>query len=159
MFGQGRKVLPVKVHLPSRDAGGVGVADLTDEDDVGVLTQGRPERVREGGRVGADLALVDQARPLGVHDLDRVLGPGEAVPLVVAGMEPLGEPVPAVTGPMGHRRLVRLAAVADVDQRLDPFRVGTRGEAQFAGGRCGHLVHDRVETIRGIGYQYRGGDA
>ena len=43
-----------------RDVDGLGVADLTDQDDVGVLTQDRPQRAGEGQpALRVDLHLVD----------------------------------------------------------------------------------------------------
>ena len=49
------------------------VAHLADEDHVGVLTQRGAKSLGEGRRVGADLALVDDARAVPVQELDRVL--------------------------------------------------------------------------------------
>ena len=49
------------------------VAHLADEDDVRVLAQRRLEGLAEAGRVGADLALVDDAALVLVDELDRVL--------------------------------------------------------------------------------------
>ncbi len=49
------------------------VPHLADEDDVGVLTQGGLQGEGEVGRVGADLALVDDALVVRVQELDRVL--------------------------------------------------------------------------------------
>ena len=51
----------------------LGVAHLTDEDDVGVLAQHALERAEEVVGVRADLALVDDRLLVGVEDLDRVL--------------------------------------------------------------------------------------
>ena len=49
------------------------VAHLADEDHVGVLAQGGLQRGREALRVGAQLALVDEALLVAVEELDRVL--------------------------------------------------------------------------------------
>ena len=49
------------------------VAHLADEDHVGVLAQGGLEAEREALRVGAELALVDDAALVLVQELDRVL--------------------------------------------------------------------------------------
>ena len=56
-----------------RDRDGLEVAELTDEDDVGVLAQHVLERGAEAVRVVADLALVDDRLLVRVHELDRVL--------------------------------------------------------------------------------------
>ena len=49
------------------------VAHLADEDHVGVLAERSLQRFREARRVGTDLALVDDAALVAVHELDRVL--------------------------------------------------------------------------------------
>src|SRR5829696_1191105 len=49
------------------------VAHLAEEDHVGVLAERAAKRVCEGRRVGADLALVDDAVLVPVEELDRVL--------------------------------------------------------------------------------------
>ena len=49
------------------------VAHLADEDHVRVLAQRGAQRVGERRRVDADLALVDDAAPVPVQELDRIL--------------------------------------------------------------------------------------
>jgi hypothetical protein len=49
------------------------VAHLAEEDHVGVLAERGAERLGEARRVDADLALVDDAALVPVHELDRVL--------------------------------------------------------------------------------------
>src|SRR5438105_325900 len=49
------------------------VAHFADEDDVRILSQGAPQRVREGHRVHADLALVDERAVVAVQVFDRIL--------------------------------------------------------------------------------------
>ena len=56
-----------------RDRDRVEVAHFTEEDDVGVFTQGAAQTVGEALHVGADLALVDHRHLVGVQVLDRVL--------------------------------------------------------------------------------------
>ena len=56
-----------------RDAHGLQVAQLADQDDVRILAQGRVQRGREARAVHADLALADEAVLALVHELDRVL--------------------------------------------------------------------------------------
>ena len=52
---------------------GLLVAELADQDHVGVLAQHAPKRLLEGLGVEADLALVDDAALVDVDELDRVL--------------------------------------------------------------------------------------
>ena len=60
------------------------VAQLADEDDVGVFAEGGAQRLREALRVLMHFALVDQAALVLVHELDRVLdGEDVLVPLGV----------------------------------------------------------------------------
>ena len=56
-----------------RDLHRLFVADLADEDDVGVLPQRRAERRGEARRVEAHLALADARHLVPVQELDRVL--------------------------------------------------------------------------------------
>ena len=49
------------------------VAHFADEDDVGIFAQGRAKRLGERRRVRAELALVHDARPVPVQELDRIL--------------------------------------------------------------------------------------
>ena len=56
-----------------RGADRLEVAHLADEDHVGVLAERGAQRLAEAGRVDADLALVDDAALVAVHELDRVL--------------------------------------------------------------------------------------
>ena len=56
-----------------RDAHRLEVAELADEDRVGVLAQGRVQGVREARAVNADLALAHEAQLALMHELDRVL--------------------------------------------------------------------------------------
>jgi len=62
--------------------GGLGVAELADEDHVGVLAEATSERLRERRRVEADLALVDDAAVVAVNDFDRVLDRDECAAAV-----------------------------------------------------------------------------
>jgi hypothetical protein len=53
-----------------READGFQIAQLADQDVVGVFAQGRAQRLVEAVRVAMHLALVDQALLRGVHELD-----------------------------------------------------------------------------------------
>jgi hypothetical protein len=65
-------------HVPrlrrfQRRVDGLQVAHLADHDDVRILAQGGVERVGEGGRIRADLALRDDALVVCEHEFDGVL--------------------------------------------------------------------------------------
>ena len=70
---EGREREVARLGDPERRLHRLEVAHLADEDDVGVLSEDGPERVRERVRVGVELALVDDAALVGVEELDRVL--------------------------------------------------------------------------------------
>ena len=55
-----------------RRGDGFQIAHFADQDDVGVFTKRVPERGGEALSVGADLALVDEARLVVVDELDRI---------------------------------------------------------------------------------------
>ena len=65
-----------------RGLDGLEVPELTDEHDVRVLTQDRLERLLEALRVGADLALVDDAVLVLVKELDGIFD-GDDVAVIV----------------------------------------------------------------------------
>ena len=69
----GREDEVARLGRLQRGLGRLGVAELSDQDHVGVLAQRAAERLREGVGVEADLALVDDAAVVGVQELDRVL--------------------------------------------------------------------------------------
>ena len=70
---QGREHEVAGLRRGQRGRDRLQVAHLADQDHVGVLAQGRLERPGEVDRVGADLALVDEAVLVPVQELDRVL--------------------------------------------------------------------------------------
>ena len=87
-----------------RDRDGLEVAQLADQDDVGVLPQHVLERVGEAVRVRADLALVDQRLLVAVQELDRVLDRHDVVgPRAVDQVDERGE----------RRRLARTGRAGD----------------------------------------------
>jgi len=105
-----------------RDAGGLGVADLADEDDVGVLAEDRPEALGEGDAGDlVDLDLVDRGedvlhRVLDGHDVALA-----AVDLAEGGVE---------------RRRLAAAGGADADHhpegRADELAPGLVGVGRHA---------------------------
>ena len=98
------------------------VAHLADEDHVGVLAQGARSASPKLGRVGADLALVDDAALVAVHELDRVLDREDVVGAVAVDLvDHRGE----------RRRLARAGRARDEHEAAR--RVGQLGEAR--GGR------------------------
>ena len=94
------------------------VAHFTDQDDVRVLAQHILERGREGRRVGADLALVDDALLVVMDVLDRILDRHD---VGLAGRVDLVE----------HRRECRALAAAG--------RAGQQHQALLA---VGEFLHD-----------------
>ena len=62
-----------------RDPHGFHIAHFADEDDVRVFAQGRPQRPLETLGVGVDLALVDEALLVRVHELDGVFNRNDVV--------------------------------------------------------------------------------
>ena len=122
-----------------RDLGGLGVAKLTDQDDVRVLAQDSPQRLPEALGVETDLALVDDAAPIGVEHLDRVLDRHDvlaprAVDLVEHGRE--------------RRRLAGAGRSRDEHQPALLVRESrdTSGQVQLAEAR--DLVRDHTERER-----------
>ena len=79
---QGREDEVTCLSCGQRYLYGLQVAKLADEDDIRVLTQGRPQRRAEPLGVAADLSLVHHTLLVLVQELDRVfngdyvLGPG-----------------------------------------------------------------------------------
>ncbi len=63
-----------------RDLCRVRIAQLADEDDVGVLPQHAAERLREALRVEADLSLVDDAAAIAMEDLDGIFDGDDVLP-------------------------------------------------------------------------------
>ena len=90
-----------------RDADGLEVAHLTDQDDVGVLAQYVLEGVLEGLGVLADLALVDQTHLVPVQELDRVLARHDVLFAVAVGK---------VEQRRKRRRLARTSRTGDEDE-------------------------------------------
>ena len=138
------------------------VAHLADEDHVGVLPERRAERLREGGRVGADLALVDDAAPVPVEELDRILDREDVlVPGLVDPVEERGERrrlagagragdedeparlVGEVVEPRRHpellERLDRLRDQPEGGADARALEVGVDAEAREAGNRVGEV--------------------
>ena len=124
------------------------VAHLADEDHVGVLAQRGAKRLGERRRVRADLALVDDAGPVVVQELDRVLDREDVlVPGVVDVVEQRGERRRlARAGRPGDEHeparlvgeLVEPRRDAELLERLDLVRDEPEGGADGcrAGSRC-----------------------
>ena len=83
------------------------VAHLAEEDHVGVLAEAGAKGLGEAARVGADLALVDEAAAVAVEELDRVLD-RQDVPRPVA--------VDLVDHRRERRRLPRARRAGDQDE-------------------------------------------
>ena len=102
-----------------RGADGLQVAHLADEDHVGVLTKGGAERLAEARRVDTDLALVDDAALVAVHELDWILDREDVVGAVAIDLvDHRGE----------RRRLTRAGGAGDEDEAARQHReLGKRG--------------------------------
>ena len=100
------------------------VAHLADEDHVGVLAERRAEALGERRRVLADLALVDDAGPVPVQELDRVL---DREDVLVAGV------VDVVEQRRERRRLARAGRAGDEHEaaRLVGELVEPRGQSEL----------------------------
>ena len=119
--------------------GGLLVAELADQDHVGVLAQHAPERLQVRLGVEPDLALVDDAAPVVVHELDRVLDRDDVLlPAAVDRVDDRGE----------GRRLSRPGRAGDEDEPA--VLVGQPGhavgEAEFREAR--NLLRDETECER-----------
>ena len=98
------------------------VAHLADEDHVGVLAQRGTQGGGERGRVRSQLALVDQAVPVPVEELDRVLDRDDVV--VPAGVDLVDQ----------RRQRRRLARARRPGEQHQPARLARE------------LVHDRRQA-------------
>ena len=87
--------------------GGLGVAELADEDHVRVLAEAAPQRLGERRRVEPDFALVDDAAVVAVDDLDRVLDRHDVLP---------PRAVDVVDHRCERRRLARAGGAGDEDE-------------------------------------------
>jgi hypothetical protein len=97
------------------------VAQLADQDRVGVLAENTAERLREVEGVEPDLALVDDAIAIGMEDLDRILDRDDVL-------------VPRAVDVVDHRREARRLAGAgrtrDEDQAAVLIRQPTDARRQ-----------------------------
>src|SRR5215831_4939523 len=90
-----------------RDVGGLGVAELADQDHIRVLTKDAAERLAEADRVQADLALVHDAAAIGMKDLDWILDRHDVL---------AARAVDVVEHGCKRRRLARAGRPGDEDQ-------------------------------------------
>ena len=66
----------------------IDVSNLTDEQDVRILSQHAPQRLRKAVGIGAHLALVDAALDVAVQELDRIFDRDDVgVPVLVDVMK------------------------------------------------------------------------
>ena len=116
--------------------GRLGVAELSDQDHVGVLAQRAPERLGERIGVEADLALVDDAAVVGVQELDRVLDRDDVL---------AARAVDVVDQRRERRRLSRAGRTRDEDEAAALFGqpADSLGQAQVL--EAGHLRGDDPE--------------
>ena len=65
-----------------RGLGGLAVTKLADQDHVRILAQGTPQSLVKGVGVDTDFTLIDDARRIGVQNLDRILDRDDVLPTV-----------------------------------------------------------------------------
>ena len=116
------------------------VAQLADEDDVGVLAQRRAQRVLERVRVGVHFALVDQALLVLVHELDRIFDRDDVI---------LARPVDVIDHRAQRRRFSRAGRPGDEHQPLVQFAQlqDVRRQTELLGGQ--DLRRDDAEDRAG----------
>ena len=111
-----------------RGLGRLGVAQLADQDHVGVLAQHAAKRLVERVGVETDFALVDDAVDVGVQDLDRVLDRDDVLlPRPVDVAEHRGERRRlAATGGAGdeHEPAMLLRELLDARRQAEAAEVG-----------------------------------
>ncbi len=123
-----------------RRLGALGVAELAEQDDVGVLAQHPLDRREVGLGVDPDLALVDDAATVLVEDLDRILDRDDVL-------------VPCPVDVVDHRRergrLSRARGAGAEDEAALFFsKAGDAGrQAQLFEGR--NVLRDHAECERG----------
>ena len=104
------------------------IAHLADEDDVGILAERGAQRALERVGMRADLALVDEALLVVVHELDRILDRDDVVVAV---------PVDVVDHRAERRRLARAGRSGHEHEALrQPAQLqNVRREAELLGGQ------------------------
>ena len=113
------------------------VAHLADQDHVGILSQGGAQAEGEVGRVGADLALVDDRVFVLVQELDRILDREDVVLALV---------VDHVDHRRQRRALARAGGAGDEDET-----------ARFGAELAQHLRHlERVQRRNVLRHQTEG---
>jgi hypothetical protein len=119
--------------------GRLGVAQLADEDHIGVLPHRAAEGLLERDRVEADLALVDDRLLVAMQDLDRVLDRDDVLPT---------RAVDVVDDRRERGRFPGAGRAGDEDESAPLFGEPphARREAQLVEGR--HLVGNRAEGER-----------
>ena len=124
-----------------RRLGGLAVAQLADQDHVGVLAQHAPEGLVERLGVDPNLALVDDALLVVVEELDRILDRDDVLPARAVD----------VADHRGERgRLADARGAGDEDQPA--MLVGQRLDAgrQAQALEVGHRVRDDAEGERDL---------
>ena len=112
------------------------VAHLADEDHVRVLAERGLQRFGEARRVGADLALVDDALLVAVHELDRILDREDV----------LGARAVDLVDDRGERR--RLTGAGRAGDEDEPARILGEAVQDRAGGSSSSsvLISCGIET-------------
>ena len=124
-----------------RQADGLEVTQLADQDDVGVFTQSRTQRLVEAERVAVNFSLIDERLLRLVNELDRILDRQDVIGLVLVDVIDHGREGGTFTragrsryqhdAPGVHRHVLEDRRCAEVVQRQDLGRNDTedRGRA------------------------------
>ena len=118
----------------------LGVAELADQDRVGILPKHAAERLAEALGVEPDLALVDDAAAVGMEDLDRILDRDDVL---------VACPVDVVEHRREGRRLARAGRARDEHEAAVLVRepLHARGHAELV--EAGHFARNDAEGERG----------
>ncbi len=122
-----------------RRFGRLGVAELADQDHVGVLAQTAAQGLGERGGVEPDLTLVDDAAVVGMDDLDRVFDRDDVL---------AARAVHVVDDRRERRRLSRAGGAGDEDETAVFLGEATDARRQREGLEVRHLARDDAEGDR-----------
>ena len=126
------------------------VAELADQDRVGILAEHAPQRLGEVRGVEPDLALVDDAVVVGMEDLDRVLDRDDVL---------VARAVDVVDHRRERRRLARAGRAGDEHEAAVLLGEPLHARRQVELLEARHLAGDDAEGERDVAALAEGVDA